>query len=172
MKILEAFNQLLFPPFCLYCHKSLDKPFLYCSCCLEQIQLASPVDRCLKCFSYHCDGCNSKFYYLYLFDPEGPITALLSRLKNGSLFPFMDLIASYALWQIEICNWPTFDWVIPASFSAHSRQLAKACASMHIGKYRYTRALMGNVLYVDITAKNAKTLEKKEEKSYFLSIME
>lgn len=127
--LLRSFRDLLFPPLCLHCRKTIAEESAYlCSACINALQLIDPTERCPRCFSFEyqpeqkqCPSCQlntpSLHYMAAAFDYIGPAASIVRKLKYGNQPYLADGAGAYLVTQFLRLGWPMPDLIIPVPIS-------------------------------------------------------
>ena len=116
---------------------------------------------------------NQRSTIVTFLNPIPPITHLFSRIYAVMPFAYMELFASFALWQLHESRWPSFSRVIPIPSFSFSSRFAKAVADMQKISFARRDKIEGHTLFVDLTAKRKKYLmqrAEKEDRNFYFSI--
>lgn len=125
---------LLYPPLCLHC-RELTRGEPLCTCCVEQLELVDPMERCRLCFDAGINPqqriCRSCLSLEPLFDEfsaafeyAGPVSTLLSAFKQSGKFWLAEGLAGYMAAQFLRLDWPLPDLIVPVPL-AWDRSLAR-----------------------------------------------
>lgn len=120
---LRSLVDLIYPPECIHCRYDLDgDSHVFCSACLEQIELIDPAYRCPHCFAEQfegkachrcrkqdpiCSGVAAAFEY------EGPMASVVRQLKYASRPYLAKGAGAYIAAQWTRLGWPTPDAIVP-----------------------------------------------------------
>lgn len=179
--LLFAWEDFLYPSFCLYCQKKLffgEKVF--CSPCWEQSHIALPLYRCLHCFAEAeaslCSTCKlgSKYWFsAYVFEYGGPILALSQEIVKHRRWD----LGVAALFTYQLCRlpWPIPDKVVlprKKELLTISKQVAKNLQVPYVSASDLSQSL-GNYLLLSVgkEEENPLFLANRKSQMYFLSFV-
>ena len=118
---MNLLSHFIYPPLCLHCQALLrQRTPVLCSCCLEQISLASAQERCPTCFSLlqkgRCDKCIHRPVVIRrqiaASERMGPASTLLQHLLRGNRAVAAPLSALMSYQWLEY-KMPLPDLIIP-----------------------------------------------------------
>lgn len=128
-RILSSFKNLLYPPLCLHCNRSIQGEHAHlCAGCSAQLELIEPTERCPLCFSgdfcpvrLNCSQCRFESPVLdkvaAAFDHTGPAATLVKKFKYSNQPYLAKGLAAYMAMQFVHLNWPLPDLIVPVPLS-------------------------------------------------------
>lgn len=133
-EIIDSFSSLIYPPICLHCHESLEKGQpIFCSACLQMLELIDPQQRCPYCFSsefnplseWCCVVCQKQppltERMASAFDYDGPAVSLITHLKYGGQVYLAEGAGAFLAAQFMRLEWPFPDVIVPMPISSLRR---------------------------------------------------
>lgn len=140
-KLAAPFVDLLYPPLCLHCQVTLPvRGPLFCSLCLEQLELMETANRCRTCFSLfykgRCERCIHRPVVirrqLAACEAIGPASTLLAAFLQGKeeVLSGMASLMGYQ-WLKEKMLLP--DLLIPLPGGGEVKKMSRGLA-LEVGK--------------------------------------
>lgn len=128
-QLINSFLDLIYPPICLHCEKTLPLTFkIFCEECLIEFKPLNAGERCPYCFSADfkiedkvCFNCRKKalvFTRVYsAFDLTGPAESLFYKLKSSPSSYLSLAGAAFLSYGYLTSHLPLPDFIIPLSQS-------------------------------------------------------
>lgn len=122
--LISAVLKFLFPPFCLHCQESLEKPHQhFCDTCNTLFTLLDQEGRCSRCFlpSGECSKCREGDFpfckVISAFEYLGPAASLIQKLKYGNQPYLAKDAAAFLTYQYLRLDLPLPDLIVPVPIS-------------------------------------------------------